>query len=209
MEPMMQKQLTEIVKRDILFRGLDEENDWIHGSLIRPGPSYTDWHITTHEKEELSWVVDENTVGQFTGWYDNAEPKIRIFEHDLFRRHGDDAIYNVVFDGGQWLACYNNSEGARVAYPLYMFIVGEEPIKVVGNIHETKGVKIATVLQSMAEDLRLNWTDTELQSSSNTVGMYIEKECTEEEQGGFTIKDFRGFLGKNWNAPVSYLSDHF
>ena len=114
--------------REILFRG-KTAGDWCEGSLIY-SPKEDQYYIPEHCGEELSFLVDANTVGQFTGLLDKNGKK--IFEGDV-GIGGDGRKYEVIYiretcsfrlDDGDFCEYIDEVEG---------FIV-------TGTIHDTEGV---------------------------------------------------------------------
>lgn len=69
--------------REILFRGkIMDSDEWVYGSLVY-SPSEKQYYIVEHSDDELSYPVEEETIGQFTGKLDKNGKK--IFEDDIVK----------------------------------------------------------------------------------------------------------------------------
>lgn len=119
--------------REILFRGKPTDNDeFVYGylmlSLCRRGGYYHMIMVPSQdlEKEDLRYIVDARTIGQFTGLKDKQGEK--IFEGDilLLKSIIDDKQFKipVVFEDGTFCA---KGSGLLCHNP---------DIKIIGNIHE-------------------------------------------------------------------------
>lgn len=134
--------------REILFRGKksSEKNDWMYGYLISHEAirSYDEHNNPTH-----SYIVDKNTIGQYTGLQDKNGKK--IFEGDIIKlvepklKTEWNAIVefgnpNGVYDWGYQLKPITNN-AIKYGYNLDILCwVGMEDVnvycEVIGNIYD-------------------------------------------------------------------------
>ena len=135
--------------REILFRAKDEDSkNWVYGNLLQ----YKDGSCSIREKDSSehgfkTWIVDPETVGQFTGLTDKNG--VKIFEDDIlenidgsvsvvkfgqFKAGKDDwdieylpvGFYILFADGGTY--CINlHGDG---------YAIKAEGCSTIGNIHE-------------------------------------------------------------------------
>jgi len=128
--------------REIKFRGKTPEGKWVYGLIVKQrereahkdgsGVAYTGryvYSISSHDEPIGVWLVDENTIGQFTGLNDKKGNE--IFEGDKMKKPGSDNIYTVVFfDGAFYLK--NGGVNHRLSWTT-------NDGEVIGTIHDSQG----------------------------------------------------------------------
>ena len=116
--------------REILFRGKRKDNDeWVYGSLITERNMFDGNLMTMHiqdiEEPYDDNLIDDETVGQFTGLTDKNG--VKVFEGDIVR----------IFDGEYFSGVikYSNEQGSFTVddTSLHYWI---SDIEVIGNIHD-------------------------------------------------------------------------
>lgn len=119
------------MNREIKFRGKNKKNGWIYGFyFINRGEHFiVQDGIVSPFNTHLDFVVEPETIGQFTGLYDRKEKE--IYEGDIIRR-SDNRIGVVVFINGGFMI-ESKIYGRCVRTPLYVF--GEKS-EVIGNVHD-------------------------------------------------------------------------
>ena len=142
--------------REILFRGKRTDNgEWVEGyyykaKYCRTDDELCDYITVPHPKEynepSSHYIVDPETVGQYTGLTDKNGK--RIFEGDMIKPFDDEIDKMVVeFRLGQFLLCLYGERGYMAEYgweesgnygcfeaePLSSY--GDD-IEVIGNIHD-------------------------------------------------------------------------
>lgn len=119
--------------RKIEFRGFDYENGvWRYGSLIQyPNGECVIVEFDTDGKE-LSYDVDPETVGQFTGVKD--ENGRDIYEGDIVEC--PDSVCAISFEDGCFLVVDHAGVGASLF--CYAVLGVANNFKVIGNIHDNK-----------------------------------------------------------------------
>lgn len=131
--------------REILFKGKRIDNrEWVYGYL---GEKYTragdEWEllgfaIQPPQSQNTAYLVDPNTIGQYTGIKDKNGKK--IFEGDIVRAHYDgeyERIYQVMFyNGGYKLK-------SKDCYTVYDYSIHDEhpDFEVIGNIYDNPELK--------------------------------------------------------------------
>ena len=126
--------------REILFRGKTIGNgEWVEGyyykaKYCRTDDELCDYITVPHPKEynepSSHYIVNPETVGQYTGLKDKNGTK--IFEGDIVLLKGDEEPYQVVYDND--LTSFIGRAGARST----IFDYGVAEFKVVGNIYDNK-----------------------------------------------------------------------
>ena len=116
--------------REILFRGKRADNgEWVYGSLITERNMFDGNLMTMHiqdiEEPYDDNLIDDETVGQFTGLTDKNG--VKVFEGDIVR----------IFDGEYFSGVikYSNEQGSFTVddTSLHYWI---SDIEVIGNIHD-------------------------------------------------------------------------
>lgn len=128
--------------REILFRGKRTDNgEWVEGyyykaKYCRTDDELCDYITVPHPKEynepSSHYIVDPDTVGQYTGLTDNNGKK--IFEGDIVKRFwfGEMCIYQIDYDNG--LASFIGQAGMKFT----TFDYDSTEFEVVGNIYDNK-----------------------------------------------------------------------
>lgn len=125
--------------REILFRGKRKDNgEWAEGHLhvTHKGTYEIGYYSAATNIERLIYIVDPNTVGQFTGLLDKNGK--RIFEGDILGSHYDD-LYpdDVTVEMVEW---FRNGWHIRQAGDYDPYLLEEEGTlpysEIIGNIHD-------------------------------------------------------------------------
>jgi len=119
--------------REIIFRGKRADNgEWVYGSLITERNMFDGNLMTMHiqdiEEPYDDNLIDDETVGQFTGLTDKNGTK--IFEGDIVKVENAlvRGIFAVEYCGIS--ACFIVSHGER------RYFLGGCNSEVIGNIHD-------------------------------------------------------------------------
>ena len=128
--------------REILFRGKRTDNgEWVEGyyykaKYCRTDDELCDYITVPHPKEynepSSHYIVNPETVGQYTGLKDKNDTK--IFEGDIVKRawHDKMCIYQIVYDNG--LASFIGQAGIKFT----TFDYDSTEFEVIGNIYDNK-----------------------------------------------------------------------
>ena len=116
--------------REIIFRGKRADNgEWVYGSLITERNMFDGNLMTMHiqdiEEPYDDNLIDDETVGQYTGLTDKNG--VKVFEEDIVR----------IFDGEYFsgVVKYSNEQGSFTVddTSLHYWV---SDIEVIGNIHD-------------------------------------------------------------------------
>lgn len=128
--------------REILFRGKRTDNgEWVEGyyykaKYCRTDDELCDYITVPHPKEynepSSHYIVNPETVGQYTGVTDKNGTK--IFEGDIVKRFwfGKMCVYQINYDNG--LASFIGQAGIKFT----TFDYDSEEFEVIGNIYDNK-----------------------------------------------------------------------
>lgn len=121
--------------REILFRGLTEQGEWIEGDLVHNTINAYSNRIEIGIKQDNSYPVEvlKSSIGQFTGLCDKNG--VKIFEGDKMKdRFGAicEVVYVSDFGGYRQLS--------KIGYsPLNQAEIISSNDTIIGNIHQTEG----------------------------------------------------------------------
>lgn len=121
------------MNREILFRGKRTDNgEWVEGWVTSQFKKFSEGEILTRIKSKIfgggEYLVDTQTVGQYTGLNDKNGKK--IFEGDICKHRsnysGNTVISVVTYTDGHFLALVCENSGFELS----------EKLEVIGNIHD-------------------------------------------------------------------------
>ena len=122
--------------REILFRGKKKPwGGWAEGSLV----NMRDYYRISEKNDMISFGVETETIGQFTGLADNIGRK--IFEDDIVSIGGHIAtvngLYRVIYDTANHCWALQRSTEYHHHYFTFSDLNGfADTSMVVGNIHD-------------------------------------------------------------------------
>lgn len=132
--------------REIEFRGkIIDNGKWVYGDLIENIDCFK-----IREKEKVikqiakSYVVDEETLGQYTGLKDKNGTKIfegDIIEHEISKTINNKPIYicyciNYSEDERCLRAFKNGPKGYSYEISFARYCIDEKKLEVIGNIYD-------------------------------------------------------------------------
>ena len=118
------------MSREIKFRGLTPQGEWVYGSLVIHHND--EYYIHPEFSAFIGELIDvtSETVGQFTGVKDIEEKE--IYEGDSVSVNGTECV--VEYNPNKYGYCAFYVVGKEFIYSLSV----EGEIFVIGNIHEKK-----------------------------------------------------------------------
>ena len=115
--------------REIKFRGMTENGEWKYGLLTFMFGQYA---IVNPEDENSVWLINKETVGQYTVLKDKNG--VEIYEGDIvFDRWVNE--YTPVFQNGIYMA-YNPKNLMQNDPSTQFNIIWKDGCEVIGNIYE-------------------------------------------------------------------------
>ena len=116
--------------REYKFRGKSMEHGWVYGDLLQY-PNGEVYIMEHSDGQDLSYPVDPDTVGQFTGLHDcNGK---EIYEGDLLEvanhKRDKECIADVIFLDGEFWLHFPNEDLLNIKEVSECWVV-------IGNVHD-------------------------------------------------------------------------
>lgn len=120
--------------REILFRGMTKDREWIFGHLFGNGFIFKK-SFTEGLSIDDSIEILPDTVSQFTGFYDcNGE---RIFEGDIVKIRGNNYVVEWNGDNAGFILFDKSHKDMIIQNFHYWY---RKDLKIVGNIYENREI---------------------------------------------------------------------
>lgn len=119
------------MNREIKFRGKRIDNgEWVYGDLLQPTEICDIYEIANCESiDGTRYEVIPETIGQFTGLYDNT--KKEIYEGDIVRKFNG-IIGKVIYEHSEFIIDVTNNK--KLDYGRLDLI--ENFVEIIGNIYD-------------------------------------------------------------------------
>lgn len=124
------------MEHTIKFRGKKlKDNSWVYGLLTNDMKGH---YRINFDPKSFSCVVNEDTIGQFSGLPDKNGKE--IYEDDIVRWEHDNKLYVIRFQAGMFYASVEGcNERIYGGFPLHAFTETADEgfqCEIVGNIHD-------------------------------------------------------------------------